>query len=177
MRADEAGKLADLYGTEVYRFCLRLSGSRPDGEDLYQQTFLRLLEMQAVPDWNRNPRAFLFSVAHGIWRNLRRKQMRRERIAPEISAEEPGFVISASVDTEEQVLVRMWEADIRHAVQNLPDRYRLPVILFYTFGLKTEDIAVVLKVPSGTVKSRLHKGRALIRQRLEEIGYEQPERV
>ena len=81
MQACQVEQLLGSYGTELYRYCRRLAGFGPDGEDLYQQTFLRLLELDLAPDEGRNPRALLYSVATGLWRNEARKRSRRAAIA------------------------------------------------------------------------------------------------
>ena len=81
MQACQVEQLLGSYGTELYRYCRRLAGFGPDGEDLYQQTFLRMLELDLAPDEGRNPRALLYSVATGLWRNEARKRSRRAAIA------------------------------------------------------------------------------------------------
>ena len=57
-------------------------------------------------------------------------------------------------------------------IQDLPEKIRVPLILFYLSDCSIEQIAAIIKKPPGTVKSRLFKGRSLIKKRLEEIGYE-----
>ena len=73
MQASDVSGLVDRYGPEIYRYCRRLAGFAPDAEDLYQQTFLRLLELPQQLDEEQNPRALLYSVAGGIWKNEARK--------------------------------------------------------------------------------------------------------
>ena len=57
-------------------------------------------------------------------------------------------------------------------IQTLPEKIRVPLILFYFSDCSVEQIAAIIKKPPGTVKSRLFKGRSLIKKRLEEAGYE-----
>ena len=57
-------------------------------------------------------------------------------------------------------------------IRDLPEKIRVPLILFYLSDCSIEQIAAIIKKPPGTVKSRLFKGRSLIKKRLEEIGYE-----
>lgn len=56
-------------------------------------------------------------------------------------------------------------------IESLPDKIRIPLILYYLFELSVEQIAQTVKKPPGTIKSRLFKGRSLIKKRLEESGY------
>ena len=58
-------------------------------------------------------------------------------------------------------------------IQTLPEKIRIPMILFYLSDCSIDQIAVIIKKPPGTVKSRLFKGRSLIKKRLEEAGYEE----
>ena len=58
---------------------------------------------------------------------------------------------------------------VRRAVGNLPEKYRIPVYLYYTLQFSVEEIANVMEIPKGTVKSRLHKARALLKKELEVV--------
>ena len=82
MDAREIERCIDEFGTDIYRFCLKLCMDQTDAEDLYQQTFLKALETTWTLDWEQNPRALFFSLAHNLWRSDRRKMARRNRIAP-----------------------------------------------------------------------------------------------
>ena len=70
---------------------------------------------------------------------------------------------------EEFVLRKEQQEQVRAAVAGLEDRYRIPVYLYYTLQLSTSQIGRILKLPQGTVKSRLHKARQLLRQELEVV--------
>ena len=62
-------------------------------------------------------------------------------------------------------------SEISRIIQDLPDKFRVPLILFYLFEFKVEQIAEMTGKPPGTVKSRLFKGRKIVKKRLEEAGY------
>ena len=62
---------------------------------------------------------------------------------------------------------------LNRIIQALPDKFRIPLTLHYLSELTVEQISIVIKKPPGTVKSRLYKGRNLIKKRLEELGYEE----
>ena len=82
MDAREIEKCIDEFGTDIYRFCLKLCMDKSEAEDLYQQTFLKALEMEWTLDWGQNPKALFFSLTHNLWKSDRRKQARRNMIAP-----------------------------------------------------------------------------------------------
>ena len=88
METAVVSQLIDQYGMDVMRFCRSLTRCACDAEDLYQQTFLKLLQLQVKVEREQNPRAFLFSIASGIWKNECRKWGRRAAIAPSSSLEE-----------------------------------------------------------------------------------------
>lgn len=172
MTADTIGELIDQFGTEIYRFCMKCCGSKEDGEDLYQQTFLRMLEIDSKVEWDQNPRAFLYSIASSIWRNKIRKDARHKRIAPSMAIEaDTENLLVASENIEKEFLTKEQNKEVRGVIDALPEKYKLPIILYYQSELPIEEIGLVMKIPLGTVKSRLFKGRNLVKKRLEGLGY------
>ena len=150
MSREELEACIKANGRDIYSFCCHLAGSRQEADDLYQDTFLKMVEVGWRLDVTGNPKSYLLSVAVNLWRNRRRKSVWRQRIT--------GPVISM----EETVLVQ-------RAVSGLPERYRLPVLLFYMEELKLSEIAQVLNIPEGTVKSRLFKAKKLLKKELEVV--------
>ena len=82
MNAREIETCIDVFGTDIYRFCRKLCADKADAEDLYQQTFLKALETEWRLGGENNPKALFFSLAHNLWKSGRRKQARRNMIAP-----------------------------------------------------------------------------------------------
>lgn len=74
MQAKELEKCMDEFGTDIYRFCLKLCMDKANAEDLYQQTFLKALESDMKLDWEQNPKALFFSLAHNLWKSDQRKK-------------------------------------------------------------------------------------------------------
>jgi RNA polymerase sigma-70 factor (ECF subfamily) len=159
------------HGNAVYRFCRKLAGNKADADDLYQETFLKALELRPKLDDTLNPKSYLIGIAVRLWKNKRRKWFRRQRIAPEKDWDDavperavgPGHPSSP----EEIAIHNELSAMIRVAVDQLQDKYRLPLLMFYTAELSIDEIAKALCIPQGTVKSRLHKARKLLEKRLE----------
>ena len=169
MNAREIEKCIDGFGTDIYRFCLKLCGGIGDAEDLYQQTFLKALETEWTLDWEKNPKALFFSLAYNLWR----KKARRNMIAPCSNlGDEAEMVLHAEESIEEGYLEKELIAEVRRIIQTLPEKYQVPLILFYLSDCPIEQIAAIIKKPPGTVKSRLFKGRKMIKKRLEDAGYE-----
>ena len=172
MEAREIERCIDEFGADVYRFCLKLCMNREDAEDLYQQTFLRALEREAALEWERNPRAFFFAMAYSQWKSNRRKAARRRGIAQFTNIEEgQEHTVCSGEDIEADYFRREMISEVSRIIQDLPDKFRVPLILFYLFEFKVEQIAEMTGKPPGTVKSRLFKGRKMVKKRLEEAGY------
>ncbi len=173
MTAAEIEKCMDDFGTDIYRFCLKLCLDKADAEDLYQQTFLKALEAEWTLDWENNPRALFFSLAHNLWKSDRRKQARRNAIAPCGNFdEETEAVLHTQGSMEDDYLQKELLTKVRKIMQTLPEKFQVPMILFYLSDCSIEQIAAIIKKPAGTVKSRLFKGRSLIKKGLEDAGYE-----
>ena len=164
--------LIDLYGKSLYNFCSRLMSYSDEANDLYQQTFMRAFELADRIDIEKNPRAFLFTIAVSIHKNQSRRFARQQRIAPrEDITDENADYLPDRTDIESDLLKNEKEKIIREAVRKLKDPYRMTVLLFYSSGLSLTEIAGICKCPQGTVKSRLYKAKELIRKEMEVSGY------
>lgn len=163
-------------GKDILRFCRITTGNEEEGDELYQDTMLTLLEKQIELDSEGNIKSYAISIALKLWRNRRRKFARRLRLVPQESLEELtelGLPVGdAQMSPEELVIQRSLLGQVRSLVHNLPEQYRLPIELFYAANLPIRSIAQVLKLPENTVKSRLHRGKEIIRQKLEEAEYD-----
>ncbi|WP_242822964.1 RNA polymerase sigma factor [Syntrophobotulus glycolicus] len=162
--------LVMLYGKAVYGFCLRLAKNKNDADDLYQETFLKAMELCTKIDKGNNPKGFLISLAVGLWKNNRRKYLRRQRIAPEEELNEESvssFMFVNPSTPEEILLLKERCAVVRTAADKLNDKLKIPLYMYYTAEMSVEDIASALRIPQGTVKSRLYKARKTLKNALE----------
>lgn len=183
MTREEFEQLVTDTGPQIYAFCLQLARNREEAEELYQETMLAAMERRRKIDAQSNPKSYLLGIAIRLWKNLRRKLARRSRIQPQTSLEaelEEIYPADVTQSLEEEIVERMAEREqiqlVRKLVAELPQKHRLPVYLHYSRELSVEEIASVLHIPKGTVKSRLHKARTIIRDRMEAEGYECKER-
>lgn len=174
MSENELQRYIDLYGRDIYSFCKYLTGNREEADDLYQDVWLKVTENVSKLDAFRNVRSFCLTVAAGLWKNRVRKFAWRSRIAPQTSLESSAELYdipSEAQSSEETVIERETEERVRQFVSELPERYKLIVLLYYMEELSVDEIAVVIKKPIGTVKSRLYHARKLLKERME--PYEQ----
>ena len=152
MEREEAARLVEAHGQAVYRLAYARTGSREDAEDITQETFLRLVRAAPVFRDEAHCRAWLLHVAMNCTRSLFRRPWRRRDLPLEEAAN------AAAPDGE--------RGDVLEAVLALPEQYRAPVHLFYYEDLTVEQIAQTLKIPQGTVKSRLSRAREKLRTML-----------
>ena len=170
MKSCDIDQLVEQYSDSVYRYCKSIAYTPEDAEDLYQQTFLKALELHKKISLEKNPKAYLLSVATNIWKNHKSMYARRERIAPTVSSEMEGIQIEdirSDQDVLEQVVKEEQLGLLRKCVDNLPEKQRQVITLFYAGELSLEEISKVLKIPKGTVKSRLHKAKEELRKEME----------
>ena len=162
------------YGKAVYSYCVYLTGDRDAADDLYQQTFLTVFEKvkdgQEI-DADRNPKSYLLTVATNLWNNQRRKYLwRRKKVdvdtfrdVSELEVPEEGLSVEDAAIENEKL------QEVRLAVQNLPDKYRVVILMFYMEELSVEEIGKALSIPLGTVKSRLHKAKSMLQSKLKDL--------
>ncbi len=158
------------YGKEIYSFCRSLTRNLQEADDLYQDTFVKALELLGEIDCGNNPKSYLLSVAFKLWKNKKRKYAWRNRIATMLSFSDELDLdaMKAPAPSPEHTLLKSEESDlVREAVCRLPEKYKLPILLFYMEDLPMAQIAFVLKIPVGTVKSRLHHAKKLLAKELE----------
>ena len=163
------------WGADLLRFCRITTGNREDGDELYQDTMLMLLEKRDRLDVQQNVKAYAAGTALKLWKGRKRKFARRLWLVPQESLEglsERGIQPGTAPSAEEVLMGQVQVRAVRQLVQKLPDKYRLPVQLYYSAGLTVAAIAQVLKLPENTVKSRLHRAKKTIRTKLEEMEYE-----
>lgn len=172
MKAWELEKCIDEFGTDIYRFCMKLCMDKANAEDLYQQTFLNALESDIELDWEQNPKALFFSFAYNLWKSEQRKNTRRSNLVPCVNLDnENENLISSEENIEENIFRQELIAETKQIIEKLPEKIRIPLTLHYLFEQPVDEIAKEIKKPPGTVKSRLFMGRSLIKKRLEELGY------
>jgi len=159
--------LVDTYSDAVYKFCRSLTYTKEDAEDLFQETFIKAHgQLHKMAD---SPQGYLFSIAIYLWKSHKRKYARRMRIANMVPLDDvykSDFDVWDKFSTQEEVRI------VRKLVADLPTKFRLPVVLFYTVEFDVAEIAAILRIPPGTVKSRLHKARSIIKKGLAEHGYQ-----
>lgn len=169
MTIQELEQVIAQFGKDIYSFCLHLTGSKMLADELYQDTFLRATEKINKLQADGNLKSYLLSVSLMLWKNQRRKFAWRNRIAPiDAFNEEIGEAIEGAEDILQDCIREEQRILVRKAVSALPDKYRVPVLLYYMEEMAISDVAGVMGIPPGTVKSRLSVARKRLEAELEE---------
>jgi len=178
--ADQADFERDAmqYTRQLYSAAMRMARNPSDAEDLVQETYLKAYRAYHTFQEGTNLKAWLYRILTNTYINKYRKDSRRpsevdlgtvedmylyRRLGSEESAE-------AARTTEDRVLDGLVESDIKEAVEELPENFRIPVLLADLAGFSYKEIAEILDIPIGTVMSRLHRGRKAMQKRLWEFA-------
>ena len=150
----------------LYAFALKLSRSRDDAEDLVGDTMLRAFERWDQYNLGTNIRAWLFTILYHVFVSRKRRIDAREVHAPDDSEGWSAFEAVGEVDPEGRFYDSFLDDEITKAIDALPDEYRSAVVLSDLHDLRYAEIAEILGVPEGTVKSRLFRGRRILQKKL-----------
>lgn len=165
-------------GKDILRFCRMTCGNQESGNELYQDTMLKLLEKRQRLDYKQNVRSYALSISILLWKNKKKKYANRNRLLPIESIDCPeneGNPMMADVATpspESYILQEEVNKTLRQMVANLPEKYRTSIYLYYSANMSVREIAKILHIPEGTVKSRMNKARQLLKDKLEVSGYD-----
>lgn len=171
MTNSELDRCIREYGKDIYSFCRHITCNQQEADDLYQDTFLKAIELSSRIDSTNNPKSYLLSIALRIWKNKKRKYAWRKRIADtQTFIEEQGGEQTEPVESPEEQIINQEETRlIRDTVDRLQDRLKIPILLYYMEELSITQIASLLKIPEGTVKSRLYQARKKLEKELEDV--------
>lgn len=171
MTTCEFEELLDIYGNDIYRFCLHIMRNKENADDLYQDTVLTAFRKADTLNLSENPKSYLLSIAVKLSHNFFRKEKRKnEKIL--LSADETLNSLPDNADIQLSTEEAALKAALRKAVSELEEKYRIPVVLYYFDKQNIGFISEVMKIPQGTVKSRLHKARELIAEALKKEGFD-----
>lgn len=169
----DAEALAQL--DALYSFALKLTRGRDEAEDLVSDTLLRAFQRWEQYRLGSNIRAWLFTILYHAFVSRKRRIDAREVQPLEDEEGREIFEAVGDVNPEGTFYDSFVDQEIVDAIQALPEEYRAAVVMSDLHGLRYGEIAQVLGVPEGTIKSRLFRGRRLLQAKLrgyaEEMGY------
>jgi RNA polymerase sigma-70 factor (ECF subfamily) len=164
------------YLDRIYPAALRMTRNPADAEDLVQETFTRAYASFHRFEPGTNVKAWLYRILTNTFITTYRKRQRELRSTatgdlvdrPPSAAELPSH--SGLTSAESVALQRLPDPDIQHALHRLPEDFRIAVYLADVEGYAYKEIADITGAPVGTVTSRLHRGRRLLRELLQDYA-------
>lgn len=151
------------YGKRLYGLCLTLCADKPEADDLYQDTWLKVLEKIHKYNSQKDFEPWLTKICVNIFRNRLRRLARSPFLNSfSTSSQKDSFIESFSAP-----VIKSYES-LHEAVSNLPQKLKITVILFYFNDMEILRVSDTLSIPPGTVKSRLNKARALLKEALKD---------
>lgn len=164
----------DPYLDSLYSTALRLTKKPADAQDLVQEALMKAYKAYGNFEAGTNLKAWLFRILTNSYINIYRYKKRRPREV-DFDDDDTMFLYhklrgSNAADVtqspEEDFLKTITDSDITHALDELPEQYKEVVLLADVEGLSYAEIAEMLEIPSGTVMSRLHRGRKALQKAL-----------
>ena len=162
---------AAIHLDALMRTARRMTKTESDAEDLVQETMLKAYRFFDKFQEGTNCKAWLFKIMTNIFINNYRSQ---SKTPPSIAVDDldDGFLYGQLAknpdlnDPEKEFFAKIFDEDIRSAINDLPEDFRLVVMLSFLEGFAYQEIADITGLQIGTVKSRLHRGRKLLQKSL-----------
>ncbi|MFP5254680.1 MAG: sigma-70 family RNA polymerase sigma factor [Acidimicrobiia bacterium] len=178
--ADQArfAELAMEHTSSLYSAALRMTRNPADAEDLVQETYLKAYRGFAGFEEGTNLKAWLYRILTNTYINSYRAKQRRPD-ETDLDDVEDLFLYNriggleaarASRSAEDELMDLFTEAEVKTAIEELPETYRMAVLLADVEGFSYKEIAEILDIPIGTVMSRLHRGRKALEKLLYEFA-------
>ncbi|MEM8902435.1 MAG: sigma-70 family RNA polymerase sigma factor [Actinomycetota bacterium] len=162
------------FADALYSAAMRMTRHQADAEDLLQETYLRAYRGFGGFREGTNLKAWLYRILTNTYINRYRAKQRRPD-ETDLGEGEDFYLYRrlggleaayANRSAEDEVLDLFTETEVKEAIEDLPEQYRLAVLLADVEGFAYKEIAEILDIPIGTVMSRLHRGRRRLQERL-----------
>jgi len=167
-------ELVRLYERRIFNFALRLSGNHHDAEDITVETFIRVFNAIANFRGDATFSTWLFRIAHNVFLDLRKKERAHPHTSLQDVLELDESEVTRQVEDPGPLPEQLAEDAelsqlLRRAINELPDYQKTMVLLYHTQNKSYEEIAEIMHLPIGTVKSRLNRARIALKSKLEPL--------
>lgn len=159
----------------LMRTARRMTRTESDAEDLVQETMLKAYRFFDKFEEGTNCKAWLFKIMTNIFINNYRSQAKSPQ-SVSVDDLDDGFLYgqlaknTGSADPEKEFFSKIFDDDVKNAIKELPEDFRIVVVLSFLEGFAYQEIAEITGLQIGTVKSRLHRGRKILQKALLEYA-------
>ncbi len=167
------------YIDKLYAHAMRKTSNRVDANDLVQETYLKAFAAFDQYEQGTNLKAWLHRILENTYINQYRKQQKQPFYAPLDDLEDwqlgdaESRTAMSSRSAEAEAIDHLPSNAVKDALQALPEDFRIAVYLVDVEGYSYQEVADIMETPTGTVMSRLHRGRRLLREQLADYAREQ----
>jgi RNA polymerase sigma-70 factor, ECF subfamily len=162
--------LVQRYQRQVYNLAYRMLNSAEDASDIVQETFIRAYGALSSFRQDASFLTWLYKIASNLCIDLLRSRRSKSTLSLDLELEEGREPATDRYLGPEETAVRGAVGDVVHkAVMNLPERYRIVIIMRHLRSMSVDEIAQELSLPSGTVKTHLFRAREMLRERLRPV--------
>ena len=163
--------IVQRYKDQLLNFAYRFLGNYEEAEDVVQETFLRLYRNRHAYRQIAKFSTWLYTITSNLSKTELRKRKRRKLVSiSDLGYDEKEYELEdGHADTEREVDSVLKEEIIQKAIEELPPRFRQVIILRDVKGLSYEEVGEILKIPLGTVKSRVNRARLKLQSKLQTL--------
>ena len=164
---------------KLYAHAMRKTGNPADAHDLVQETYLKAFAAFEQYQQGTNIKAWLHRILENTYINQYRKQQNQPFYSPLEELEDwqlgeaESRTATSSRSAEAEAIDHLPASTVKDALQSIPEDFRAAVYLVDVEGYSYQEVADIMDTPAGTVMSRLHRGRKLLREQLAEYAHEQ----
>ncbi len=167
-------ELVQMYEKRVFNFAYHMSGNYDDAHDVAQEAFIRVFNAIGTFRGDANFTTWLYRIVTNVFLDERKKQKSHMHTSLEDYIELEENTVTRQIEDPGPLpdhIAETGERDtlLRSAIQDLPEYQRMMVILYHTQNKSYEEIAQIMKLPIGTVKSRLNRARLALKEKLEPV--------
>jgi RNA polymerase sigma-70 factor (ECF subfamily) len=161
------GVLIKRYEKQIYSLAYRLTNNKDDAQDFAQEAFLKIYNNLDKYDKGRPFFPWMYKVASNVcYSELRQSKPQANEVPLEKVIEFSPLIPDKSTHPEEYSQTREVQRLVKQAVAELPEKYRVPLVLKYLEDMSYKEISEIMEIPVSTIETRLYRGRALLQKRL-----------
>ena len=159
------------YKDALFNFTYRYLGNSQEAEDVVQETFLRIFRNRFAYRQIAKFSTWIYTIAGNLAKTeLRKRKRRRQVYTSDMGFDDKEFeIVDTKADTEREVDSMLTEKLIQAAIDKLPERFRKVILLVDVQELSYEEVSKIMRVPLGTVKSRVNRARLKLQGMLQEL--------
>lgn len=168
---DSFSVLVERYQKQIFSLTYRLTNDPEEARDLAQEVFIHIYKVLGKYDQERKFFSWMYKVATNVCYNaLRRGKHEQQAVSLDKVIEIMPMIGRGEAQPEEYYERRETQEQVRQAVAELPEKYRVPLVLRYLEEMTYKEIAEYMDLPVTTIETRLYRGKAMLQKRLEYFG-------